>query len=133
MTLRGSVLEDAIPSTAKHSTARGLPLKEVLEHVIPELNVQCLRLAFNTPKVTEQLMKLDEQGVSVASREYFYGSVFLLGFQNIGLDISFWRGQLMSFIVKDILFAITQFLLSWFSLHFSSNEILYVRIDIYGI
>ncbi|KAK7806687.1 hypothetical protein U0070_026183, partial [Myodes glareolus] len=64
MTLRGSVLEDAVPSTAKHSTARGLPLKEVLEHVIPELNVQCLRLAFNTPKVTEQLMKLDEQGVA---------------------------------------------------------------------
>lgn len=69
MTLRGSVLEDAIPSTAKHSTARGLPLKEVLEHVIPELNVQCLRLAFNTPKVTEQLMKLDEQGVGVAPQE----------------------------------------------------------------
>ncbi|XP_058149157.1 signal-induced proliferation-associated 1-like protein 1 isoform X8 [Dasypus novemcinctus] len=64
MTLRGSVLEDAIPSTAKHSTARGLPLKEVLEHAIPELNVQCLRLAFNTPKVTEQLMKLDEQGLN---------------------------------------------------------------------
>ncbi|XP_075387863.1 signal-induced proliferation-associated 1-like protein 1 isoform X2 [Tenrec ecaudatus] len=64
MTLRGSVLEDAIPSTAKHSTARGLPLKEVLEHVIPELNVHCLRLAFNTPKVTEQLMKLDEQGLN---------------------------------------------------------------------
>ncbi|XP_068110197.1 signal-induced proliferation-associated 1-like protein 1 isoform X2 [Hyperolius riggenbachi] len=64
MTLRGSVLEDAIPSTAKHGTARGLPLKEVLEHVVPELNVQCLRLAFNTPKVTDQLLKLDEQGLS---------------------------------------------------------------------
>lgn len=63
MTLRGSVLEDAIPSTAKHGTARGLPLKEVLEHLVPELNVQCLRLAFNTPKVTEQLLKFDEQGV----------------------------------------------------------------------
>ncbi|XP_015275558.1 PREDICTED: signal-induced proliferation-associated 1-like protein 1 isoform X1 [Gekko japonicus] len=63
-TLRGSVLEDAVPSTAKHCTARGLPLKEVLEHVIPELNIHCLRLAFNTPKVTEQLMKLDEQGLS---------------------------------------------------------------------
>lgn len=63
-TLRGSVLEDAIPSTAKHCTARGLPLKEVLEHVVPELNIHCLRLAFNTPKVTEQLMKLDEQGLS---------------------------------------------------------------------
>ncbi|XP_029454599.1 signal-induced proliferation-associated 1-like protein 1 isoform X1 [Rhinatrema bivittatum] len=64
MTLRGSVLEDAVPSTAKHCTARGLPLKEVLEHMVPELNIQCLRLAFNTPKVTEQLMKLDEQGLS---------------------------------------------------------------------
>ncbi|XP_018417138.1 PREDICTED: signal-induced proliferation-associated 1-like protein 1 isoform X2 [Nanorana parkeri] len=64
MTLRGSVLEDAIPSTAKHGTARGLPLKEVLDHIVPELNVQCLRLAFNTPKVTEQLLKLDEQGLS---------------------------------------------------------------------
>uniref|UniRef100_A0A8D0FZM8 Signal induced proliferation associated 1 like 1 n=1 Tax=Sphenodon punctatus TaxID=8508 RepID=A0A8D0FZM8_SPHPU len=63
-TLRGSVLEDSVPSTAKHCTARGLPLKEVLEHVVPELNIQCLRLAFNTPKVTEQLMKLDEQGLS---------------------------------------------------------------------
>lgn len=83
MTLRGSVLEDAIPSTAKHSTARGLPLKEVLEHVIPELNVQCLRLAFNTPKVTEQLMKLDEQGVSVASGGgHFCCSGFPLSFQN---------------------------------------------------
>ncbi|XP_053553744.1 signal-induced proliferation-associated 1-like protein 1 [Bombina bombina] len=64
ITLRGSVLEDAIPATAKHGTARGLPLKEVLEHIVPELNVQCLRLAFNTPKVTEQLIKLDEQGLS---------------------------------------------------------------------
>lgn len=85
MTLRGSVLEDAIPSTAKHSTARGLPLKEVLEHVIPELNVQCLRLAFNTPKVTEQLMKLDEQGVSlVAGGKHSCCP----DFQNTDLDIS---------------------------------------------
>ncbi|XP_064421178.1 signal-induced proliferation-associated 1-like protein 1 isoform X2 [Latimeria chalumnae] len=64
LTLRGSILEDAVPSTAKHGSARGLPLKEVLEHVIPELNTHCLRLALNTPKVTEQLMKLDEQGLS---------------------------------------------------------------------
>lgn len=90
MTLRGSVLEDAIPSTAKHSTARGLPLKEVLEHVIPELNVQCLRLAFNTPKVTEQLMKLDEQGVSLASGgRRSCRSDFPLGVQNTELKVSF--------------------------------------------
>ncbi|KAL0969151.1 hypothetical protein UPYG_G00223180 [Umbra pygmaea] len=63
-TLRGSILEDAVPSSSKHGTTRGLPIKEVLEYVLPELDVPCLRLALNTPKVTEQLMKLDEQGLS---------------------------------------------------------------------
>uniref|UniRef100_A0A8C1S9E3 Signal-induced proliferation-associated 1 like 3 n=1 Tax=Cyprinus carpio TaxID=7962 RepID=A0A8C1S9E3_CYPCA len=64
VTLRGAILEDAILSTAKHGTVRGLPLKEVLENVLPELSVSCLRLALSTPKVTEQLLKLDEQGLS---------------------------------------------------------------------
>ncbi|XP_072346113.1 signal-induced proliferation-associated 1-like protein 3 isoform X2 [Scyliorhinus torazame] len=64
ITLRGAILEDAVPSTSKHGTVRGLLLKEVLESVIPELNIQCLRLAFSTVKVTEQLLKLDEQGLS---------------------------------------------------------------------
>ncbi|RVE57116.1 hypothetical protein OJAV_G00213090 [Oryzias javanicus] len=63
-TLRGSILEDAVPSTSKHGTSRGLPIKEVLEYLLPELDLSCLRLALNTPKVTEQLMKLDEQGLS---------------------------------------------------------------------
>ncbi|KAI4882543.1 hypothetical protein NFI96_034475 [Prochilodus magdalenae] len=63
-TLRGAILEDAVPSSAKHGTTRGLPLKEVLEYLLPELDISCLRLALNTPKVTEQLMKLDEQGLS---------------------------------------------------------------------
>ncbi|KAM8817830.1 signal-induced proliferation-associated 1-like protein 2 isoform 1-T1 [Rhynchonycteris naso] len=63
-TLRGAILEDAIPSTARHGTARGLPLKEVLECVIPELGIQCLRQAANSPRVPEQLLKLDEQGLS---------------------------------------------------------------------
>ncbi|XP_051528139.1 signal-induced proliferation-associated 1-like protein 2 isoform X1 [Myxocyprinus asiaticus] len=63
-TLRGSILEDAVPSTAKHGTSRGLPLKEVLEYVVPELNIQCLRLATSSPKVPEQLLKLDQQGLS---------------------------------------------------------------------
>lgn len=62
-TLRGSILEDAVPSTSKHGTSRGLPTKDVLEYLLPELDLSCLRLALNTPKVTEQLMKLDEQGV----------------------------------------------------------------------
>lgn len=64
-TLRGAILEDAIPSTARHGTARGLPLKEVLECVIPELSIQCLRQASSSPKVSEQLLKLDEQGVCI--------------------------------------------------------------------
>ncbi|XP_062996613.1 signal-induced proliferation-associated 1-like protein 3 [Elgaria multicarinata webbii] len=62
-TLRGSILEDATPTTTKHGTVRGLPLKDVLEYVVPELNIHCLRLALNVPKVTEQLRKLDEQGL----------------------------------------------------------------------
>ncbi|XP_049339710.1 signal-induced proliferation-associated 1-like protein 3 isoform X2 [Astyanax mexicanus] len=64
LTLRGCILEDAVPSTARHGTVRGLPLKEVLEFVLPELSVSCLRLALSTPKITEQLLKLDEQGLS---------------------------------------------------------------------
>lgn len=64
ITLRGSILEDATPTATKHGTGRGLPLRDALEYVIPELNIHCLRLALNTPKVTEQLLKLDEQGVS---------------------------------------------------------------------
>ncbi|XP_073405424.1 signal-induced proliferation-associated 1-like protein 3 isoform X3 [Dendrobates tinctorius] len=63
VTLRGMIHEDSVPSTAKHGTVRGLPLKDVLEAVIPELNTHCLRLAMNSSKVTEQLLKLDEQGL----------------------------------------------------------------------
>ncbi|XP_056616490.1 signal-induced proliferation-associated 1-like protein 2 isoform X3 [Triplophysa dalaica] len=63
-TLRGAILEDAVPSTARHGMARGLPLKEVLEYVVPELNIQCLRLAVTSPKIPDQLLKLDEQGLS---------------------------------------------------------------------
>ncbi|XP_031758839.1 signal-induced proliferation-associated 1-like protein 2 isoform X2 [Xenopus tropicalis] len=63
-TLRGSVSEDAVPSTVKHGTTRGLPHKEILEYVLPVLNIQCLRQASNSTKVTELLLKLDEQGLS---------------------------------------------------------------------
>lgn len=63
-------MEDAVPSTSKHGLARGLPLKEVLDYLVPELNAHCLRLALNTPKVTEQLMKLDEQGVLNLACQY---------------------------------------------------------------
>ncbi|KAM3829582.1 signal-induced proliferation-associated 1-like protein 3 isoform 2-T2 [Vipera latastei] len=62
-TLRGAILEDATPTTTKHGTVRGIPLKDVLEHVVPELNIHCLRLALSVPQVSEQLRKLDEQGL----------------------------------------------------------------------
>eukprot|EP00061_Rhincodon_typus_P019021 g48451.t1 len=78
ITLRGAILEDAVPSTSKHGTVRGLLLKEVLESVIPELNIQCLRLAFSTVKVTEQLLKLDEQGLS---RKHKVGILYCLAGQ----------------------------------------------------
>ncbi|KAK2511199.1 hypothetical protein Q9966_016706 [Columba livia] len=63
VTLRGSILEDATPTATKAGTVRGLPLRDVLEHVVPELNPQCLRLAPGGPRVPEQLLKLDEQGL----------------------------------------------------------------------
>lgn len=81
MTLRGFILEDAVASTGRHGTVRGLPLKEVLEQVVPELSISCLRLALSTPKVTEQLLKLDEQGVSSASAS----AVHTFGFWEAGI------------------------------------------------
>ncbi|XP_078000701.1 signal-induced proliferation-associated 1-like protein 2 isoform X2 [Glandiceps talaboti] len=63
-TTRGSILEEAIPSTAKHGTSRGLPIRDILEYVAPELQLSSLRLAVNSDKVQEQLMKLDEQGIN---------------------------------------------------------------------
>ncbi|XP_051632630.1 LOW QUALITY PROTEIN: signal-induced proliferation-associated 1-like protein 3, partial [Manacus candei] len=63
VTLRGSILEDATPTTSKPGTVRGVPVRDTLEHVLPELNIHCLRLALSTPRVTEQLLKLDEQGL----------------------------------------------------------------------
>uniref|UniRef100_A0A8C5SCK1 Signal induced proliferation associated 1 like 3 n=1 Tax=Laticauda laticaudata TaxID=8630 RepID=A0A8C5SCK1_LATLA len=62
-TLRGAILEDATPTTTKHGTVRGIPLKDVLEHVVPQLNTHCLRLAPAVPQISEQLQKLDEQGL----------------------------------------------------------------------
>lgn len=43
-TLRGNILEEAIPSTSRHGTARALPAKDILEYVAPEIQLPCLRL-----------------------------------------------------------------------------------------
>ncbi|XP_067877913.1 signal-induced proliferation-associated 1-like protein 2 isoform X2 [Heterodontus francisci] len=63
-TLRASILEESFPSSVRHGTQRGIPPKKLLEYVVPGLNVQCLRLASNSPKVPEMLLKLDEQGLT---------------------------------------------------------------------
>ncbi|XP_059811252.1 signal-induced proliferation-associated 1-like protein 2 isoform X2 [Hypanus sabinus] len=63
-TLRASILEEAFPSSARHSTQRGVPPKKLLEYLVPGLNTQCLRLASNSPKVPDMLLKLDEQGLT---------------------------------------------------------------------
>lgn len=62
LTLRGSVIEDFIPNprgVGKHVTT-----KEVLEYVAQEIQINCLRLGLNTPQCEQQLLKLDEQGLT---------------------------------------------------------------------
>ena len=62
-TLRGCVLEDAIPASGRLSSSRGLPVKDLLEFVVPDLQSSCLRQATAGQKTSDQLMKLDEQRV----------------------------------------------------------------------
>ncbi|KAM9301805.1 signal-induced proliferation-associated protein 1 [Gastrophryne carolinensis] len=63
-TLRGSILEEAFPSSIRPSSSRPISPKKLLEYIVPEVNLQCLRLASASPKVPETLLKLDEQGLS---------------------------------------------------------------------
>ena len=64
-TLRGCILEDAIPSSSRLSNTKGLSPKDVLDYLLPPdlLNPACLKAAMPGPKTAEQLCKLDEQGV----------------------------------------------------------------------
>ncbi|XP_040264911.1 signal-induced proliferation-associated protein 1 isoform X1 [Bufo bufo] len=63
-TLRGSILEEAFPSSIRPNSSRAISPKKLLENIVPEVSTQCLRLASNSPKVPETLLKLDEQGLS---------------------------------------------------------------------
>uniref|UniRef100_UPI00398F5333 signal-induced proliferation-associated 1-like protein 2 isoform X2 n=1 Tax=Pristiophorus japonicus TaxID=55135 RepID=UPI00398F5333 len=63
-TLRASILEEAFPSSVRHGAQRGIPPKKLLEYVVPGLNIHCLHLASNSPKVPDMLLKLDEQGLT---------------------------------------------------------------------
>ncbi|XP_014671772.1 PREDICTED: signal-induced proliferation-associated 1-like protein 2 [Priapulus caudatus] len=59
--LRGTVVEESIPATTKPSGSRPLPVKDVLEYVVPDLQTCCLKLATSGPQTCQQLMKVDEQ------------------------------------------------------------------------
>lgn len=63
-TLRGAILEDAIPSIKASSSSKSLNTKEVLEYVAPEIQLSSLRLGFQNQQTEEQLLKLDEQGLN---------------------------------------------------------------------
>lgn len=76
-TLRGSILEESVPSAARHTTPRGLSPKRLLEFIMPELNLHCLRLASNSPKVRDTLLKLDEQGVRESRGRQAFRPTFL--------------------------------------------------------
>nr|CAD7263867.1 unnamed protein product [Timema shepardi] len=64
LTLRGSVLEEAIPNLKSPSNSKTMNTKEVLEYVAPEIQLPCLRLGLSSPQTEEQLLKLDEQGLT---------------------------------------------------------------------
>jgi len=73
-TFRGAIMEESLPSyqilreqpnfQANQLTPAKIPVKELLELVLPELQLSCLRLAFPVPRTEEILLKLDEQAVN---------------------------------------------------------------------
>ena len=56
-TLRGTILEEHI--SVKSSSSKGIPHKQVIQSLIPELSLDCLRLAES--KVADKLIEIDEQ------------------------------------------------------------------------
>ena len=62
LTLRGSVIEDSIPNP--RGAGKQATTKEVLEYVAPEVQISSLKLGVNTSQCEQQLLKLDEQGLT---------------------------------------------------------------------
>lgn len=73
LTLRGSVLEDALPTVKPSNNSATYNTKDVLEYVTPELQLNCLRLGINNGGAEEQLLRLDEQCVT---RHYKVGVMY---------------------------------------------------------
>lgn len=78
-TLRGAVLEDAIPSIKSSNNPKTLNTKEVLEYVAPEIQLSCLRLGIQNQQTIDQILKLDEQGLT---NHYKVGVMFCKAGQN---------------------------------------------------
>ncbi|XP_067943667.1 signal-induced proliferation-associated 1-like protein 2 [Watersipora subatra] len=63
--LRGIILEDALPAASRLSnSSRGLPAKDIIEYVAPEIQISCLKQAMNDEKTKDRILALDEQGRS---------------------------------------------------------------------
>ena len=60
-------MEDAISPSRNHPPIKGYHAKDVLEYICPEINTSYLKSGLPTPKVHEQIMKIDEQNVSYKS------------------------------------------------------------------
>lgn len=59
------IIEDALPAATKMaSSSRGLPAKDIIDYVVPEISLSCLKQATNDEKTKDEILNLDEQGVS---------------------------------------------------------------------
>ncbi|XP_032515354.2 signal-induced proliferation-associated 1-like protein 2 [Danaus plexippus] len=73
LTLRGSILEDALPTVKPSNNTATYNTKEVLDYIAPELQLSCLRLGITNGGAEEQLLRLDEQRVT---RHYKVGVMY---------------------------------------------------------
>ncbi|XP_045534486.1 signal-induced proliferation-associated 1-like protein 3 [Papilio machaon] len=73
LTIRGSVLEDALPIVKPSNNSATYNTKDVLEYIAPEIQLSCLRLGITNSGAEEQLLRLDEQCVT---RHYKVGVMY---------------------------------------------------------
>ncbi|PAA89241.1 hypothetical protein BOX15_Mlig023131g1, partial [Macrostomum lignano] len=59
--LRGCILEEAVPTHSRYSANKGLPPRDVLHFVAPQLPLSCLHLGRSEPRVWDDLVAIDEQ------------------------------------------------------------------------
>ncbi|XP_062618236.1 signal-induced proliferation-associated 1-like protein 2, partial [Saccostrea cucullata] len=64
-TLRGVILEEAIPTSASRlGGSKTTTVKDVIDYICPDLQTSCLKLASSSQKSLDQLLKVDQQGVN---------------------------------------------------------------------